>query len=309
MKTIQELKKAIQNKNLDNSLLVLKWSDFSFVAFEYIHAIAEFKNLEIKVIDDFDDAFSTIENNLFDFSHIDYLQVCILDKFKTKLTYQLEDLENVVVVCKDVDEKTLEYIIEKEHYFEIPKLQDWQIEDYFHVMCPGLSEPKIKWLCGLTNSDIYRIYNESKKIACFDKSLQEDVFDLIDEDNGYSDLTQKKKYNLTNTILSKDLRQVSTILKDIDNMDVEGVGLITILRKSFKIVIGIQMDKDATPEKLGIKSGQFNVVRAKNCNKFNNDKLKSIYKFLVDFDYNLKNGKVDMSKDRLVDYIICEVLS
>ena len=309
MKTIQELKKAIQNENLDNSLLVLKWSDFSFIAFEYIHAIAKFKNLEIKTLDDFDDAFSTSSNSLFDFSHIDYLQVCIVDKFKTNLTYQLDDLENVIVVCKDVDEKILERIKEKEYYFEIPKLQDWQIEDYFHMRCPGLSEPKIKWLCGLTNNDIYRVDNEIKKIACFDKDIQEDVFNLIDEDNGYNDLTQNKIYDLTNAILSKDLRQVSTILKDIDNMDVEGVGLITILRRSFKNVIGIQLDSNATAEKLGIKQAQFNIVKAKNCNKFKDDKLKSIYKFLVDFDYNLKNGKFDIDKDRLIDYIICEVLS
>ena len=198
---------------------------------------------------------------------------------------------------------------EKEYYFEIPKLQDWQIEDFFHIRCPGLSFPKIKWLCEVANNNIYRLDNEMKKIACFDKSLQEDIFDLIDNDNGYDDLTKNKIYDLSNAILSRDLKQVATILKDIDNMDVEGVGLITILRKGFKLVIGIQLDKDTTPEKLGVKSTQFNVVRAKNCNKFNESKLKSVYKFLNDFDYNLKNGLLDMSKDRLIDYIICEVLS
>lgn len=309
MKTLQELKKAIQNKNLDDSLLIFKWSDFSFIAFEYIHAIADFKNLEIKVIDDFDEAFLSSRNNLFDFSSIDYLQVFIVDKFQTKLTYQLDELENVVVVCKNVEEKTLEHIKEKDYYFEIPKLSDWQIEDYFHMSCPGLSEPKIKWLCEITNNDIFRIDNEIKKIACFDKDSQEDVFDIIDGDNGYSDLTQNGIYDLTNAMLSKDVKQVASILRDIDNMDVEGVGLITILRKSFKNIISIQLDSNATAEKLGIKQAQFNIVKAKNCNRFSNDKLKDIYKFLVDFDYNLKSGNLDMSKDRLIDYIICEVLS
>ena len=135
------------------------------------------------------------------------------------------------------------------------------------------------------------------------------MFDIINDDNGYDDMTQNKIYDLTNAVLSKDLKQVAIILKDIKNMDVEGVGLVTILRKSFKLVIGIQLDRDASPEKLGIKATQFNVVRAKNCNKFNENKLRSIYKFLVEFDYNLKSGNLDMSKDRLIDYIICEVLS
>ena len=202
MKTLQELKKAIQNKNLDNSLLVLRWSDFSFVAFEYIHAIAEFNNLEIKVLEDFDDAFLTFNRSLFDFSHIDYLQVCIVDTFKTKLTYQLDDLENVVVVCKDVEEKTLEFLKEREYYFEIPKLKEWQIEDYFHARCPGLSEPKIKWLCNIADNNIYRLDNEIKKISCFDTKIQDDIFDVINDDNGYNDMTQNKIYDLTNAILS-----------------------------------------------------------------------------------------------------------
>ena len=309
MKTIQELKKAIQNKNVDDSLLVLKWSDFSFIAFEYVHAIASFKNLEIKVIDDFEEAFQRVGHSLFDFSSIDYLQVYIVDKFKTKLNSQLDELENVIVVCNSVDDKTLEMLQEKECYFEIPKLQDWQIEDYFYLRCPGLSMPKIKWLCENANNNIYRIDNKIKKIACFDKKVQEDIFNLIDNDNGYDDMTKNKIYDLTNAILSRDLKQVATILKDIDSMDVEGVGLITILRKSFKLVIGIQLDKDATAEKLGVKPAQYNVVRAKNCNKFSSEKLKSVYKFLSDFDYNLKNGNLDIGKERLVDYIICEVLS
>lgn len=309
MRTIQQLKKSINNKNLDISLLVLKWSDVSFIAFQYLNAIASFKNLEIKTIDNFDDVFSNVGDSLFDFASIDYLQVYIDDKFKTKLISQLKDLENVVVICKEVDDDLLEVLKDNDMYFEIPKLQDWQIEDYFHLRCRGLSMPKIKWLCSVADNNIYRLDNEMSKLACFDKSLQEDIFNLIDNDNGYDDLTQNKIYDLTNAILSRDLNQVSTILRDIESMDVEGVGLITILRKSFKNVIGIQLDNTATAEKLGIKQAQFNIVKAKNCNRFSNDKLKSIYKFLCDFDSNLKSGRFDISKDRLIDYIICEVLS
>lgn len=309
MKTLQELKRAIQNKQLEDSLIVLKWTDFSFIAFEYLEAIANFKHLDIRWIENFDNLVNHIDDNLFDFSNIDYLQVYVTDKFTTKSTQQLEELKNVIIVCKEVDSNILEFLKDKEYYFEIPKLQEWQILDYLKQSCKGLSAPKIKWLYDISGGNIYRLDNEIKKISCFNEKIQNEVFDIINDDNGYDDMTQNKIYDLTNAVLSKDLKQVAIILKDIKNMDVEGVGLVTILRKSFKLVIGIQLDRDASPEKLGIKATQFNVVRAKNCNKFNENKLKSIYKFLVEFDYNLKSGNLDMSKDRLIDYIICEVLS
>ena len=309
MKTLQELKKAIQNKNLDDSLLVLSWSDFSFIALEYVHAIAKFKNLEINLIEDFDNLARHIDNNLFDFSSIDYLQLYMCDKFNTKQIVNLLKLKNVIVICKEVDDSLIEFLKDNEMYFEFPKLQDWQVLDYLHQMCKGLNPAKIQWLYNISGGNIYRLNNEIQKIACFDEKIQDDVFDLINDDNGYDDMTQNKIFDLTNAILGKDLKQVATILKDIENMDVEAYGLITILRKSFKNVIGIQFDSTATPEKLEIKPQQFNIIKIKNCNKFSNDKLKKIYKFISDFDYNLKSGNLDISKDRLIDYIVCEVLS
>ena len=310
MKTLQELKRAIQNKQLDISLLVLKWSDVSFIAYEYLHAIAEFKKLEINHVEDFDYEFQTNDTDMFNFSSIDYLQLYAVDKFTTKLiASQLKELENVIVICKEVDDGLLEILKQNEMHFEIPKLKDWQVIDYLRVSCSGLSVPKIQWLYNVTGGNVYRLDNEIKKISCFDRSFHEDAFDMINADNGYEDLTQNKIYDLSNAILSRDVNQMRSILKDIQSMDVEGVGLITILRRSFKIVIGIQLDSNATAEKLGIKQAQFNVVRAKNCGKYSTDKLKQVFKFLTDFDVNLKSGNLDMSKDRLIDYIICEVMS
>ena len=41
---IKELKTRIENKSLGDSLLILKYSDNSFIVDQYIDAIASFKN-------------------------------------------------------------------------------------------------------------------------------------------------------------------------------------------------------------------------------------------------------------------------
>lgn len=309
MKNLAELKKAIQNKNLEDSLLVFSYKDTPFIAYQYANAIADFKELRLATEEDFDTKFLDFQNSMFDFSDIDCLRLFVVDKFSTKLTKELTEIKNAVVICKDVEEKTLKLLKEHELYFEIPKLQEWQIVDYMRMMCPGLNESKIKWLCNIANNDIYRLHNEMKKISCFDKERQDDVFDMIDADDGYNDLSELTIFNLSNAICARDYREVDRILREIDNIDVEAVGLITILRRQFKMILNIQLDASATAEKLNMKPVQFNIIKNKNCNKYTSDKLKSVYEFLNDFDFKLKSGALDISKDKLIDYILCEVLS
>lgn len=309
MSTIADLKRAILNKNLNDSLLVLCCKDVFFVAQQYVNAIADFKELQISYCDDFDEQFMDFQNNMFDFSDIDYLKIFHVDKFSTKLSNDLTSIKNAVVICKSVDEKLLKILKDNDMYFEIPKLQEWQIVSYCTTMCEGLTDAKIKWLCKMTNNDIYRLDNEMRKISCFDKKQQDDIFDLIDSDNGYSDLSDVSIYNLTNAICERNYKAILEILKDIDNLDTNPYGIVTLLKRSFKSIIGIQMDSNATAEKLGIKPVQFNIMKSKNCNKFTDERLREIYKFLTDYDYLLKSGQLDMPEEMLVDYIICTVLS
>lgn len=309
MTTLAELKKAILNKKIDDNLLVFCYKDVSFIAHQYAHAIADIKNLNLSVEEDFDAKFLDFQNSMFDFSDIDCLRLFEVDKFSTKLTKELSNIKNTIVICKDVDDKTLKQLKELEMYFEFDKMQEWQIIDYMKAVCKGLNESKIKWLCSIANKDIYRLDNEMKKISCFEIEKQDDVFDMIDLDNGYSDLTELKIFDLSNAICARDYKEVDRILKEIDNLNVEAMSLIAILKRQFKLIVQIQLNSTVTAESLNIKSVQFNIIRNKNCNKFTSDKLKSIYEFLNDFDYKLKSGLLDINKNSLIDYILCEILS
>lgn len=309
MKTIIELKKAIQNKNLSDSLLVLQSKDALFVALQYAHEIAKFKDLQISLKEDFDLEFLDSKYNMFDFSDIDILKIFIVDEFKTSLKEDLLTLKNVIVICKTVNSKVLSFLKDNEMYFEIPKLQEWHIEAYMSVLCPGLQKSKIKWLCKQTNYNVYRLFNESKKINCFNKNIQDEIFDLIDSDDGYNDLTQTKIFDLSNAINARDYKETVRILKEIKHLDIDSYALVSILKNSFLLIAEIQMDPTATASSLNIKQVQYNIIKFKNCKKYTDEKLRKIINFLTDFDYRLKSGELDINKNRLIDLIICEIMS
>lgn len=310
MEGIVELKNAILNKNLDDSLFVFSCKDSNFIAHEYANAIAEAKGLSIMQLDDFDRTFSDRESNLFDFIEIDALRMFEYDEFDTKLgPSSLCTVKNAVVICKKAPPALEQTLREMGLWYEVPKLQPWQIEDYMFAMCPGLPMPKAKWLCEVAGHDVNRVHNEALKIRCFPKAMQEDAFDMIDSDNGYSDLTKERIFSLSNAISSRDPREVARVMRDIANIDVEPVGMITILKRAFMIAVTIQMDPTATAEGMGIKPAQFNIARARNCNRYTDNEMRRIMDFLVGFDMKLKSGGMDLSKERLIDYIICEVMS
>ena len=92
-----------------------------------------------------------------------------------------------------------------------------------------------------------------------------------------------------------------------DNIDIEGVGLVTILRKNVLNIMSIQMNAKATPESTGMTPKQFNAVRY-SCGKIKDDKLIEMLQFLNSIDYRLKSGNLTLSNSRMIDYILCNVL-
>ena len=111
---------------------------------------------------------------------------------------------------------------------------------------------------------------------------------------------------MTNAILKKDLVAISHIFKDIENIDVEPIGLVTILYNNFKNVINVQLSNNPTADKLGMKSNQFNAIRY-NCGYYSKESLNKILEILTNIDKQIKIG--EMPIDILVDYLIIKILS
>lgn len=304
--TTQELKKKLQQRSLPNSFLVLVYPDNNFLAKHYLEEIIKLRNKDRVYVE----SLNGIRQGLNMFENDDS-NIYVLNTQALKTTSTLfNEYQNVIVLCNGV-EKDTEALLKASGdvlLVKLPKLQEWQILDYMRALCKGIDDAQLKWLYDTVGGDIYRLYNEISKIAIFEPSVQSDVFNLINEDGGYSDLSSLNIYNFTNAIIKRDKKTIHSILKEISSIDVEGVGLITILHKNFLNIINIQLNTKATPESLGMKENQFKAI-SYSLNKFTSTQLINIFDFITSLDIKLKSGNLQMSNEKLIDFIVCNVLS
>ena len=308
---IVELKKTIENKTLNDTFLILQWSDTNFIAKQYVEEIAKNKHLKISYVNDLK-GLNTSQNDFFGASIPDTLYVMIIEKFESNIN-DFSTFNNVIVICERVEcEQAKTYVI------KIPKLIDWQIKDYMIMKCKGVNQKKLEWLQKISNNNIYRIDNEISKLCIFDKQQQEGIFDLLNEEGGYGDLSESNFFDFTNAIKTKDLNKLRTLLLEIDSIDVEPMGIITMLHKDFKLIIDIKLSKldskDLVNEFVARKKisiNQFNYYNKYFTKLFNEQMLAKIYKFIVNVDYDLKSGNlgsISSDKNRFIDYLICNLL-
>lgn len=307
--TIIELKNQLNNNVADFKSLIFTYKDNDFVINEYIKKIAQIKNLKIKYVsEDYLKNLDSASEMLFETAEDKFLLIYKVDKLSYsnfKFNYIVDDL---IIVCKSIDKDMIEYDTLKDMSVEMPELNEWRIKDYMKLHCSGLTTDAIDWLYKVTNGDIYRISNELFKLELYNKQEQDEMFLELNKDSNYSDMCDLNIYNLTNTITRKDYLGLINCLSEIENIDVEPVGLITILHKALKDIINIQLNAKATPESLGMNVKKFKAIEY-SCGKYSNEKLIEMFKFINDFDYKLKSGKLDLSKNKLIDYIICGMMS
>lgn len=302
------LKDSIENNSVSSQFKIFKYDDNSFLAYQYAREIAEVKNLSIRYVDSFDEILDSL-SSAFSFDDVsDSLIIYSCNEFECNSLIDLSKLENVIVICNKTSITNVAFL------YVFPKLESWQIKTYMQSKCLGLNKNEIEWLYNITssltknNEHIYRLDNEIKKISCFSKEQQEEIFSELSESNGYSDLSPLTIFNLTNAILKRDKITIRNILEEIDSIDVEGIGLVTILHKNFKQVIDIQMGKNVSAESLGLSQKQFKAIEY-NCGKYSSQDLVRIFKFLTSIDYKLKSGLLELNNARMIDYIVCSILS
>ena len=224
---IVELKAKIESNNISNKPLIFKYSENKYLAYQYAQEIARKRNLEIMYVESVADI--PRDSLMFD-SDPFYLYICDVDKFSENIS---NDDIDVIIICNKVADNL------KVDYIDFPKTLPWQIEDFIKMRLAGLDALQIKWLCDISKYDIYRLDNECKKLEIFTVAEQKIIFDLINNDNGFSDLNTLTIFNFTNAILKKDLSTIQAVLTDLKNIDIEGSGLITIFHKQFKNIIDI----------------------------------------------------------------------
>lgn len=301
---VKELKKEILENTFDTFPLILKYQDNKFLCYHYVNAICKNKNKKkifINALNELKD-----DSNLFD-TESEYIYIYDVEKLEES---HIQDYKDLIVICKSVP-SDLEV-----DYTDIPKLISWQIEDYVKMRLPGLDDKQVKWLCDVAKYDIYRLNQECLKLEMFNKGSQKVLFEEINFENGYSDLNPLTIFNFTNAIMKKDYNSLKAILSDLENIDIEAVGMVTILIKQVKNLLDIQTNPRNTAASLNMTPGQFNAIKY-NVGKFTDKQLINMFEFLTSIDCKLKSGELvlDETHDvttkniKLINYITLNLLA
>ena len=294
---LKELKEKILNKSNIQFPLVFINSNNDFLLNEYLHAISKNLSLNLRYISSISE-LTDITSSMF--YNDDLLFVYKPEKDTIVKEEDVKNNKIIIIYDKLPEENKIESV-------EFCKLENWMIEDYASTLLPGLTKQETDWLCKICKYDIERVGLECQKLSVFNKQEQQKIFQEINDSNGYCDLNDLNIFNLTNAIVKKDILTIKNIVKDIDNIDIEGTGLVTIMLKQFLNIINIQIGKNLSAEKLGMSEKQFRAIQY-NCNKYSNDELINNYKFLNNIDYKLKSGLLEMTNEELVQYVLNNIL-
>lgn len=284
---IKELKNNIINKNINETFFVWVKNDESsnIIIRQYLNKIVNILNLDgvkyIESIDEIPDNSFVIDSNLY---------VLITDKWESDYTHN-----NLIIICNKTNNKSA---------INIPKLDSWQVVDY------AASKVNIG-IDNLTNlikyyNDYQLFLNDIDKLSSFENTNQYTAFTSLLEDGQFNLKSNYTIWDLSTAIIKRDINGLKSILKDIEDIDVEPLGLAKVLYNNFKNILSIQSNSAITPSDLNISDKQFYVIRKFNCGFYSNSKLIDILELLTNVEYLFKYNELPLSS--LIDYMIVKIL-
>lgn len=293
---IKEIKRQIESKTIPDSPLIFVGKD-NFIPNQYIREISKIKGKEIEYIED----LSLSSTSLFAIPN-DKIQI-----YKTEeLIFNDINLLNekcLYIICNKVSDLSKELF--KDIIIDIPKLEDWQIEDYAVSLLPEITEKSAKWLCDICGHDIHRVHQEVDRILLFSPIERKALFEECIQQGIYEDLSNQTVFDFTNAIIKKDYPTVYSLYKKIGVVDIEPLGVVTILKKNFEDIITIQLHSNPSPETCGMKPNKFWAIRY-TCGVWSREELIRNYKILLQIDELVKTGKLKTDIE-MIDYVLCNI--
>lgn len=285
MEDIKVLKKQIELQDVPSTFMVwVMENEYSeIIAKQYLDEICKIRNLEVKRVDSLDEIpdESFIEDN--------NLYVIKVDKWESDMTH-----DNCVVICNKGDG------------IKFPKLEDWMLVDLALAKLPGINRQDIEWLITIYNGNYWRFLNDIDKLSVFDKGSQNIMFNQMIDDHQYDSLSSITIWDLSNSILKKDLKTVKEVLRVIEYVDIDPLGLAKVLLNNFRNILNIQLNPMCKAKDVNMSDKQFFVVKKYNIGYYNRDQLIHIMRVLTNVEYMFKYGELPLSM--LIDYLICEIL-
>ena len=302
---IKSCKKCIEDKVKITDFLIFKEDKTDFISRQYIQAIAKINNQEIEYIDNIQPLLDDLDSI---FNEISYETEPRLKVLKTSMfdysDIRALNLNSVFIICNKLSEEAGN--IFKNNIIEIPSLEAWQIKDYVYSIAEGADTKQLDRIINICGSNIERLDSELAKLQIFAPEERKYLLEGMIRDGAFNDLTDYTVFNVTSAILKKDVGTLNTYMKHLNSIDINEVGLITILSKNVKDLINVQLTPNPTPESTGLDSRKLYAIK-KMPRTFSPDKLSDLYKFLCDLDRRLKNGELPV--EIMINYIILKVLT
>lgn len=298
---LRELKSKIESNENPDQLLIFICKDNKFTAWQYVKAIAK---IRAEGIMDLEDLQPRVTKSLFDAPQASSLQVYQCSNFDS-LDTRLLERKNLIIMTDGVESFEVKALFAS-NVVDFPALEDWQLKDYAYSLADGADPKDIDRLVDLCGGDIYRLHNELMKINIFPQIQRKYVLPDFVKDGVFSDLSTYNIFTVSNAVQSRDIETLRRILPERDYMDVEPLGLLTILYNNFRKMIQVWLSSNPTPENTGLKSNQiWAIKKLPRC--YSKEQLINIFEMLSDMDRRLKTGEI--AESQMVDYMLLKILA
>lgn len=298
---LRDLKANIELNKTPDQLLIFVCRENKFTAWQYVRAIAGIRGVEIT---DLEELRVKAASSLFSAPQVASLQVHQCANFDS-LDTKLLECKDLIILTDKIESFEVKALFAS-NVVEFPALEEWQLKDYAYSLADGADSKDIDRLMDLCGNDIYRLHNELLKINIFPQTQRRYVLPDFIKDGVFSDLSTYNIFTVSNAIQNRDLDTLKRILPERDYMDVEPLGLLTILYNNFRKMIQVWLSSNPTPETIGLKSNQIWAIK-KLPRVYSKEQLINIFEVLSDMDRKLKTGEI--SESMLVDYMMLKVLA
>lgn len=297
--TIQDAQVAILEDHIDR-LLIFNCGKNEFVPLQYAHHLAQLREAEVRIIDNLDDyyqgsgSFGMVSNTLF------LYRIDCLEEVDPLLTIS----NDIIIIAKKIKKD-----VYKEYAYnivDVPDLEPWHIHNYIQGICSGLTEAQAQQLAKSCKYDLFKIDQELAKLKVFAPAAQASLFTVLTSNGLLGEVAEETIFDLTNAIQARDVEKIKVILSHLGSIDVEPVGLITVLSNNFKKLIKVWLAKNPTEASIGLKSNQIWAIN-KQPRTYSKEQLLKVLKAINEVEYKLKNGKIP--ENLIIDYLITSTLT
>lgn len=294
-----ELKTKIKTNSLSDDFLIFVCKENFFIAKQYVEAISKNANKQINIINSIYDAnITSLSKLLGNNSNINLL---FTDTFEEKaIDYSV--FKDVIVICEKIDKNLVPLL--SDFIVEVNKLEDWQVKAYMKSICSVLDDEEINWLYKASYGDIYKIKNEIDKINLFYKQDQKDIINFLrfDKSTDLKEPNLKEHYSVLDFFTKNSFNLHKLFYtKEIYNYD--PINLCNMLLKLFKNILLVTKTNLVSYDAIEISPQQYNHYR-NEYSRYSLQKLLDNITFLSNIDLRLKKSELDLSKDKLIDYIV-----